>query len=63
MDGICRKTTLHAAGTETQNVDSVETGFTAEVDLIAAWYSVIKNCVPRENRFPFQGNAVTVNRI
>jgi hypothetical protein len=49
MDGIFRKTTLHAVGTETQNVDSVETGFTAQADLIAAWYSVIKNCVPREN--------------
>jgi hypothetical protein len=35
MDGIFRKTTIHAVRTQTQNVDSVKTGVTAQADLAA----------------------------
>jgi hypothetical protein len=54
---------VHAAGTQMKNIDSVETGFTGRADLIAVWYSVIKNSVPSKNLFPFQGNVVKANRI
>jgi hypothetical protein len=56
MDSTFRRTTLYAVGTQAQIVDSVETSFTTQADLIAVCYSVIKN------RFPFLGNAVKANR-
>jgi hypothetical protein len=50
-------------GAKMWHVYFLETDFTGQMDFTAIQYSAIKNGLPSNNQFCFQGNAAKVNHI